>query len=430
MSSHPLRVVCTITYQLCISAYRDTDLQSAIINAVRQHPTICSEPLATQLTKLLFEPLTSIQRSASVAPTLVILDALDECGDMKTRRVLVDLISRRFTSLPPPLKFLITSRPEADIERLFREPPKMKRTEVLPSAGTSDVFMFLSQRMSEIRDARHSCGLPPDWPGHPAMLKFSSYMEGVFILASTVVLFIENAFNPENNLDYLLMSKDSPGSSGNRLDGLYTTTLESAGDWEDPVYLQTFCSALGAVVAGQAPMTVSVVDELLGLESSSSTVFSSLRYLLQYRPNQPIRTLHASIAEYLSKHDRCGSRPWFINLSTQHAVLAHCCLRLMKEQLHFDVCSLETSHLLNKNVPNIRQRVQSAIPEPLAYACRHFATHLHLAGVEPAHFEGLAELEHFMQFQLLFWVESLGLLGEVKLAIPAMLVIKQWYQVS
>jgi hypothetical protein len=49
-------------------------------------------------------------------PVIIILDALDECGDPVSRKSLLSLLAQELTKLPPFFRFLITNRREADID--------------------------------------------------------------------------------------------------------------------------------------------------------------------------------------------------------------------------------------------------------------------------------------------------------------------------
>jgi hypothetical protein len=81
--------------------------------------------------ELLVEPLIrlSLEETDDVAqsntapksyPRLVVIDGLDECSDPDTQCDLLRIIASTIPHLPYPLRFLITSRPESHITRVFQ----------------------------------------------------------------------------------------------------------------------------------------------------------------------------------------------------------------------------------------------------------------------------------------------------------------------
>ncbi|KAJ7847238.1 hypothetical protein B0H14DRAFT_3676577 [Mycena olivaceomarginata] len=116
-ASHPRAVIRTIAYQL---ANRNPDIRAAVCQAIRHDQQVATATIDTQFTKLLLEPLKAAQAHIS-GPIIIVMDALDECGDAESRGALVSLLSKEFHGLPPVFRFLITSRPDSDIADHFRE---------------------------------------------------------------------------------------------------------------------------------------------------------------------------------------------------------------------------------------------------------------------------------------------------------------------
>ena len=77
---------------------------------------LCSRPSSGDLREAL-EQL--VEPTTSGVPTLIVIDALDECEDEKTVLAILSAL-KKFVSKSPKVKFLITSRPETHIRRAFR----------------------------------------------------------------------------------------------------------------------------------------------------------------------------------------------------------------------------------------------------------------------------------------------------------------------
>jgi len=135
-------------------------------------------------------------------------------------------------------------------------------------------------------------------------------------------------------------------------------------------------------------------------------------------PKTPVYPLHSSFRNYLL--DGTRSKRFYIGTdASQHASMASVSLRLMVQRLHFNMAGLESSYVLNNEVPHFQDRVDAAIPKSLSYACTHWATHLRLSLVEDAIVENSGDLDALMTQKFLFWLEALGLLKEVGTAITA-----------
>ncbi|KAJ7480975.1 hypothetical protein FB451DRAFT_1171549 [Mycena latifolia] len=113
--SHPAGVIRTMAHSLALA---NPHIGSAISAVIGRDPAVVNAPMPTQFRQLLLEPLRSAEQNIH-GPILIILDALDECGDPESRATLLSLLSDEFPKLPRLLRFLITSRREADITDQF-----------------------------------------------------------------------------------------------------------------------------------------------------------------------------------------------------------------------------------------------------------------------------------------------------------------------
>ncbi|KAJ7876523.1 hypothetical protein B0H14DRAFT_2501365, partial [Mycena olivaceomarginata] len=91
-ASGPGGVIRTLAYWIAQSS---PHFRAAISTALTQAPTIVTAPLHSQFKKLLLEPLNAAQ-GKSLGPIIVILDALDECGDSASREGLLSLLVMEF----------------------------------------------------------------------------------------------------------------------------------------------------------------------------------------------------------------------------------------------------------------------------------------------------------------------------------------------
>ncbi|KAF7363073.1 WD40 repeat-like protein [Mycena venus] len=418
-ASNPSSVIRTLAYSLAES---NTHVGSEICLAMRQHLHIVDAPIEDQFQRLLGEPLDRAKDHIH-GPIIIILDALDECGDPESRRRLVSLISNRFTSLPL-LRILITSRPDLDIAAAFRDQSSIVKTplDITKPSSLEDVRRYIDTEMINVRQIHFSWNLGPTWPGEEKIDVLSTFAAGLFIWASTATKYLRKAHDPNDALDHLLRK-------GSDLDHLYAVALQSTEFWEDKTFAKRAQACLAAVVLGKVPMSDTTINALLGLDTkhSSAPVFFKLGCVLQWAPGKFARTLHTSFGDYLTDPDRCGQEPWFIDPAIWGLHLTRSCLHVLKMELQFNICRLEDSHICNTAVHDLTDRIATYIPPHLSYSSRFWADHILSIEWDEAI---LADIENLMYNQFPFWLEILSILGDLGIGINALRhvgeVAKQW----
>ncbi|KZP23121.1 WD40 repeat-like protein [Athelia psychrophila] len=418
--SGPDGVIRTIAYQL---AFSNTILRDAICDAIKRDAQIATRSLDAQFEALLLNPL-RLYSNKMTGPMVIILDAFDECGDAESRRALVYLLITNLPLLPHEFCLFITGRPELNLQNAFGSHRKIKSVSLSAPkwSSTSDVLHYIQHELNVVYQARRASDeLALDWPGMPRIKQFGSRAGDSFIWAATGMRYLRTADDLDERLDLLLSQQVFS------LSDLYATALRSASNWAPNEISTEICRRiLGAVVVGRIPLIDEVVDGILGLERSRSCrrILRKLGCLLQWSEGLPIRSLHASFTDYLADGDACGDQPWFIDKPKHHADFTIGCLHVMKRLLHFNMCGLKTSCLMNRDVEDIAERVESSIPPSLAYACRFWSEHLRNANRLDHNVRPLI-LEFFEVF-FLYWLEVLSLIGEGRAASEAMGAVERY----
>ncbi|KAJ6624406.1 quinon protein alcohol dehydrogenase-like superfamily, partial [Mycena sp. CBHHK59/15] len=407
--SSPTYVIRTIAYWLACS-------NPHIGTAICQEPTIIMAPIQTQFKKLLMEPLSAAQNYIR-GPLIVIIDALDECGDAQSRAALVTLLSNEVPNLPSVFRFLITSRPDSDIASRFHSQSKITglQLDITTASTKEDIMSYLQHSMHSIQEQHRNWNLGSDWPGILKIQILADYSAGLFIWASTACRFI-SSYNPNKKLEVLIGHGHNLASN---LDELYAVALQNSGDWHDTGFSEDAQAVLSVLVLGRVPMSDKTMDDILhfGKNRSSQQILGCLGCVLQWSPGKNAHILHASFGDYLTDPSRSGSHPWFVNKRVQNHALSLGCLRILNTQLQFNICGLEDSHCCNADVPDLSDRMATFISPGLAYASCFWATHLKDIAFDPAICMGIKDL---MQTKFLFWLEVLSLLGQVAVATNAL----------
>ena len=96
---------------------------------------------------------------AAHTPTLIIIDALDECKDEAPASVILSILSHYVREMPN-VKFFITGRPEPQIRSGFRLRSLLPITDVLklhevkPEAVNNDIKLFFQTQLTDLAENR------------------------------------------------------------------------------------------------------------------------------------------------------------------------------------------------------------------------------------------------------------------------------------
>ncbi|CAE6403726.1 unnamed protein product [Rhizoctonia solani] len=89
----------------------------------------------------------------------------------------------------------------------------------------------------------------------------------------------------------------------------------------------------------------------------------------------------------------------------------------MQRDLKFNICELESSHLRNHEVPDLKLRIKSHIGPALQYACTHWIEHFTASPNQTL----LTSTKTFFDGpQLMYWLEVLSILGRLDVAISGL----------
>lgn len=133
------RFIPTLAYQL---ALYHPEIHDAIDLAVERDPSIFSRTLTTQIQALVVRPLNAaaedpLKKTIMLErQNLVVLDGLDECGDARSQREVLEALAMAVKHLSIPLLFLITSRPEQQIRLAFSKEELESQTLVVPPSSS------------------------------------------------------------------------------------------------------------------------------------------------------------------------------------------------------------------------------------------------------------------------------------------------------
>ena len=371
---------------------------------------------------LILEPLKALH---IVGPILLVIDALDESGDATGREGLHVFLAKNLIRLPSNFRVLITSRPEDGIERELVGAPSVTVKYMMDSelAATThdDILTFLKERLPS-----------DDFENYGRAL--AKKAEGLFQWAAVASQFILDppgrfVYDKEKCINHLL----KPGANRDGqdpLDELYREVLE--GYFTDREVWPLFRSVVGQLITSIEPLSICSLTTLRryadNLDGDRNAIVILLRRLGSLLSNVnssdenlPIIPLHTSFRDFLINKEKSGD--FGVDLCDVHHQMAHSCLGILLNSLRFNICKLETSYLANKDVTNLKMRIDRYIPPALLYACRFWGEHLEYIDFETGLF---GKLQTLFEKKFLFWLEALSLTNYVGHALAACSALNVW----
>ncbi|KAF7974596.1 hypothetical protein HWV62_11876 [Athelia sp. TMB] len=359
---------------------------------------------------------------STIGPIVVVIDALDESGDVQSRVPLLERLASKASEFPSNFRILITARPEPDIWRAFSTAPHVQIKDldtIDPAATEDDIAKFIMIQLASISTILNRKMPEAEWCG--GLVAASDHL---FQWADTACLAILHAKRGHLQTAILV---DLIKNKRN-LDELYTTILAREFEGDDETAMSCFRRVMGNVLAAKEPLSIQSHSELWlqsDPEDMVESIIGSLGSLLSGTNvrDVPIGALHTSFFDFLTDVDR--SKIYYVDPQPRNQHLALACVRIMSTNLVFNICQLESSHQRNSAVLDLAARVRQHITPVLSYSCRFLGAHVTLTAQDQVLQD---ELKRFLHEQFLYWLEVLSLEGHMNEASRSLAAILAWTQ--
>ena len=427
-------IIPTLAVQL---ARKYTKFRSILVPLARGDPGIFDESLCNQMDKLIVQPLV-----VSDIPTVIVIDALDECKDDEPASAFLSVLGQ-FVSKLPRVKFFVTGRPEPRIHQGFCLPQMEGMADVFvlhrvePSQVDRDIQLLFRHSFSELSH-RHRLG---NWPSEDQLDLLCQRAAGLFVYAVATVKFIDHQKrSPEEQLDRLLKSSRNSDHEGKvkltentTLDSLYMSILQEAFGDDDPENDYKIRSVLSAVILAINPLSPSTIANLLDFKISDVLCWllsvQSLLILEKEDVKHPVLPFHKSFRDFIINPSRCTNQRFCISPPDHHLDLLIGCLGSMNKGLEKNICKLPDA-VMNEEVDDLQERVGQYIDNCLQYACRSWHKHLAYINVAPDQILRITPaLQQFLEIKFLFWLEVLSVLDATSEAVGALKVAAELLKV-
>ena len=412
-------IVSTLAHQL--TRYSLT-FRSALCKVLDERPEVSKLDIKWQFEKLLQEPM-QVVKTAMPENVVVVIDTVDECDDGDTFQLFLETLLKLAADLP--IKFFLTSQPEPAIHEKMLAPgyshSVLHLHDIEESIVEADIKMYLTEALGSM--------VPVPSPNDVEQLTKCARK---FIYAATAVRYIHpghSGVNSSARLRTVLGMVSGSTKQHNELNELYTSILSAAIDTKrlKEQEVNDILLMLRTVVCVKEPMTVQTLASLLGLtEEQVHFSLEPLRSVLhvQNSIHGLVASFHASFTDYL--FDRLQSGDLYCEVTVHSEVLAKACFNLMKAQLRFNICKLESSFVFDKDVLDLQDRIRKFISPALLYACQYWGEHLQQGNsTDKAH----KWLVDFLTHQLLFWMEVLNLEQSMGIGTEMLHQVQNWLKV-
>ncbi|CCA78096.1 hypothetical protein PIIN_01769, partial [Serendipita indica DSM 11827] len=401
------------TEKFCTTIARDLAhyipaLAPHIARAVKRNPSLMRSSLDEQFQLLITDTIR--HRHERV---IFVIDGLDECKSGSNRRELLQLLLKAAQG-SKNLKIFMTSRPDPVIEAALGSVVIQSKLEdrlhnVSHHDNVEDVAFYIHKALDGV--------LPDD-----KRQRLIDKANGLFIWASTAcrMLNSETTLDSPESIYDLLISVDQRGD----IDDIYNLVFERI----DPNSYPIMRSMLALLLVAFEPLSIDDLDDAfkhIGVKWNTKALIRNLGSVLSVNPTTNlIQFRHPTLVEYLR---RCSQTPvvdqnktLFLDVSNAHGQASLWCLKCLTSRtdgLKFNICQLESSFYLNREIPDLEARVSKFIPRKLRYASSHWL--FHFAETDDNRRSTLKkELQHIIQLpNILYWMEVLSFIGGVPRAI-------------
>lgn len=344
-----------------------------------------------------------------IGPVLIVVDVLDGSDPILRSRSLQ--FAARLAELPKDFRLIFVSRKDEDIRCVLAGMPVLSVAckDITPNSievQDRNIRRFIDERLSEYPE------LIAMWPGKPWLVSIVEASNGCFLWAELAVRFIDgegSGVDASERIERLSLCRDFPVyhtfAGLDPLDTLYEAILGYIHATRFRyIHPALFNEILGILFTlGEYPSADTLTRFHGGHEGLAliPAIAASIVFLLRTPPviNEPLRPIHHSV-------------PRLLTVRTRNTHYAHVCLDIMQQCLRFNIADLTSSYRRNPRPQSTQIRM--CINAPLAYACRHWATHLSKSDMSKSLMD---KIHGFFETKFLFWLEVMSLLGQIDLAI-------------
>src|SRR6266704_1035299 len=171
------RLFPTLAWQLAFSI---PHAKNSVALALNENPDLPRKTIEIQFERLIVRPLQAITEVPQVQTSapVIIVDGVDECSDNELQQRFLDTLGKAAVGSQLPLRFLISSRPEAHIRERFNrfQCPTLEIDLANLNEAFRDIEKYLTTEFARIASDQ---GINPEtWPGQDVIEDLANKSSG------------------------------------------------------------------------------------------------------------------------------------------------------------------------------------------------------------------------------------------------------------
>ncbi|KZS92015.1 WD40 repeat-like protein [Sistotremastrum niveocremeum HHB9708] len=405
--THANRIIPTIVHAL---ATHHPQLASSIARALEGNCDLTDTVDLQKQFKALFLDILQQHKTRLV----IVIDALDECSNVRNVRSLLDIIFLHSPSLP--VKFFITCRPGSAFTGYHKD--QLDRLcslhDIDEKIVQTDITTYLRCELRS--EAFHNSNIDSESCQKDIQV-LAARAKTLFVYASTLCRFVNDwdVDLPQQRLCQLIENVVDDSSVLGPLDTLYAKVLEDRHCKLTNKERHIMFNLMHTIITVRVPLTIQGLARLLAMKPDHVNAhLRAIQSVIHISPgeNGKVSPFHASFPDFLTTRER--SKRFFRHPSTSHLQLAKQCFMAIADswKMHGHVSLQSSSQLANANSD-----------ERLHYACVFWAPHLTSCLVDE-------EIQHmldcFLKTQVLHWMEYLQSCNQIKVAVDSFYKVQQF----
>lgn len=417
--SDPRKVLPTLAYRI---AQLHSDYRVSLVSMLSSGSIgagVVTSDIDKQF-KLLFEDVLP-RITPPPRAHVIVVDALDECGKPVDQKKLARQLAA-LAELTPWIKVIITSRPETAITNAFASFSSCKASDINAEEQTnSDIRRYIEWKLSVMDDMPYL--FTED------ISRLAAKAAGLFIWISTLFKYLEESLDKERDLRQFVMG-EVEREPLQQLYALYDRILRDAVPPGHEKKARAISTILGLifVTADNRPLSAHGLSIILGNDprqtyTSVQSVQEATRVLHavlyeDHKLGKVVRVYHPSFLDYLKDRIENGARKdsaleW-MKVDELHDIVFKTCMSTMNRELKFNICGLNDSSLLNKEVDGLQEMISKNISELLQYSSLFWFVHLAASGLEGGNVDARGPVAMLLRStKALFWLEILSFLDAI-----------------
>lgn len=353
--------------------------------------------------------LSDIANDPSLTRVYLMIDALDECNVQSKN--LLDLILNSELRHSQKIKWLVSSRNDIWIQERLESGDGRQHTslELNSRHVSAAVRNFIDLKLEDLaREKKYDAELKKSVKDY-----LVDHADDTFLWVALVCKELANT--------PLRKSRATVLRFPSHLEPLYSRMLLQVDNL--PMEDRTFCRRiLQAVTLSTRPLTLEELVFVAALPAEEFRKPQAVREVVQQCGSFLILRgdvcyfVHQSAKDYFDHG--LGARVFDAGQTQAHSRLSGRCLELMSRTLRQDMCDLKYPGIRRTGIDE--KKIDENIASDLRYACRSWIDHLIKSGLykdKDGQMSGTNSMRVFFKRSLLYWLETLSLLGRVDEAV-------------